>query len=309
MELRQLRHFLAVAQAGTFSRAGEVLHMSQPAVSQSIARLERLVGQPLLLRDKRTPGAGVRLTPAGEVLMTSASIIVDEADRVLARVRRVSGPDGRTRLTIGFASSTPAGFISAALRLPETVPDLEIAPVHLVWGDEHESLRSGRVDLAFMQYPPGSRVADYAAKGLARVERVVVLPATHPLAGRETVSVAELASERVLDPGYGHVEEMHRDFWLGRPHTTAMPHSQIVQVQARTVEEMFACVAGGMGLAFTSASLATTYTRKDVVFARVEELGPVEVGVVRLASDRRKDVLRAFRALSKLESDPEREPT
>jgi DNA-binding transcriptional LysR family regulator len=75
MELRQLRHFISIARHGNLHRAAEELHLSQQALSASIARLEQDIGAKLLVRSAR----GVELSPFGEMLMPRAMTIVNEA--------------------------------------------------------------------------------------------------------------------------------------------------------------------------------------------------------------------------------------
>jgi DNA-binding transcriptional LysR family regulator len=288
MDLRQLRHFVAVADARSFTAAALALEVSQPALSQSISRLEHDLDCTVFLRNKQNPGAGLLLTPAGTSLYTDARAILDAVDRAASRARRAGHSTERVRIAIGFSSSTPRRFTHAALTIPDVVGGVEVLPVHLVWGDDHPALLSGRVDLAFMQFPMGASVPSYVVAPMARSPRVALFAANHRLASRTSVTLADLADEPILDPGYRDDPLMYREYWLGGV------GGPVVGPPVRTVEEMCAFVAAGMGMAITSGLIAEQYSRPDLAFVPIDGLEPVEVGLVRLREDERPVVLAIF---------------
>ena len=104
MELRDLRTFVAVAQQRSFSRAAEALHVSQPALSEQVRKLEDELGATLFERTSR----GVVLTDAGEALLPHARTVLAQADIATEAVRMVSH---------GVAGTLTLGFIDSAARL------------------------------------------------------------------------------------------------------------------------------------------------------------------------------------------------
>jgi len=103
MQFRQLRYFVRIVEAGSFSRAASIVHIAQPALSQQIAELEERLGVSLLQRSAR----GVRPTAAGEILYTKASEILHRLDRLPGLVRSSGGePEGVVGLGI-MASLAP----------------------------------------------------------------------------------------------------------------------------------------------------------------------------------------------------------
>src|SRR5689334_2237931 len=108
MELRQLRHFVAVAEQGNISRAAKSIFLTQPALSRQIKALEDEVGQCLLERQAHS----IRLTPAGEAMVREARLLLQQAEQVLERVR--SAGLG-VRLRVGYAPSLAAGILSVAV--------------------------------------------------------------------------------------------------------------------------------------------------------------------------------------------------
>src|SRR6516164_8743727 len=95
LELRHLRYFVAVADAGTFTDAAERMFIAQPTLSQQIRRLEEIVGTPLLQRRRD----GVRLTTAGTVLLDASRDVLSLVDQGMSRVRQAAGL-GRQRLRV-----------------------------------------------------------------------------------------------------------------------------------------------------------------------------------------------------------------
>src|ERR1700734_4524436 len=87
IELRHLRYFVALADAGTFTQAAEQMFIAQPTLSQQIRRLEEMVGTPLLQRRRE----GVCLTEAGTVLLGESRTLLSVLDHGLSRTRQVAG--------------------------------------------------------------------------------------------------------------------------------------------------------------------------------------------------------------------------
>ena len=115
IELEQLRRFVTVLDARSFTAAAAGLRMSQPALSQSIARLERDLGCVLIHRNKQQSGVGVVPTAAGSSLYADAVDLLAAAGRLEARARRVSGEGDRVTVVVGFSPGTPRRLVSAAL--------------------------------------------------------------------------------------------------------------------------------------------------------------------------------------------------
>src|SRR5437588_7512994 len=114
VELRHLRYFVAVADAGTVTHAAERLYIAQPTLSQQIRRLEEMVGTPLLQRRRE----GVRPTEAGTVLLEESRILLSVLDRGLSRTRQAAGL-GRPRLRFvvpPYLPETPAVQTAPRLR-------------------------------------------------------------------------------------------------------------------------------------------------------------------------------------------------
>src|SRR3984885_399140 len=102
VELRHLRYFVALADAGTFTQAAEQMFIAQPTLSQQIRRLEEMVGTPLLQRRRE----GVRLTDAGTVLLEESRTVLSLIEHGVSRTRQTAGL-GRPRLRFVVPPSLP----------------------------------------------------------------------------------------------------------------------------------------------------------------------------------------------------------
>src|SRR5271170_5662711 len=109
LELRHLRYFVALADAGNFSRAAEKIFIAQPTLSQQIRRLEEIVGTPLLQRRRE----GLRLTPAGRVLLEGSQNVLAQVDLAVNRAREVAGL-GRPQLRVVMPPGLPESLAVAA---------------------------------------------------------------------------------------------------------------------------------------------------------------------------------------------------
>jgi DNA-binding transcriptional LysR family regulator len=198
IELRHLRYFVGLAEAGSFTRAAEQMFIAQPTLSQQIRRLEELVGTPLLQRRRD----GVRLTKAGTVLLDAARKVLALVDHGVSRTQQVAGL-GRPRLRVVVPPRLPddltAGTASA-LRLAAAAAD-----IHLVWLEtpldaEFSLIRQHRADvgLGWLTAGPAALPAPLDAMSLGEFEPEVWIPARHPAARRGVIGLGELAAMAVV---------------------------------------------------------------------------------------------------------------
>src|SRR5882724_7293216 len=128
LELRHLRYFVAVAEAGTFTRAAERLFIAQPTLSQQIGRLEQILGTRLLVRGRD----GVALTAAGTVLLDAARDVLSRVDHGISRTRQAAGL-GRPRLRVALPADLPDCLaIQTASRLRSAADSAQVA---ITWMD------------------------------------------------------------------------------------------------------------------------------------------------------------------------------
>lgn len=193
MELRHLRYFCALAEHGTFSEAGRQLRVSQSAISEQIADLEREVGGALVNR----ASARTRLTPHGQLFLAEARKTLLAADRAVEVTNRsLLGQIGS--LGIGFFLWGAGGFFSRIIRdYRKLHPDIKLSLCEMRTPEQMEELTAGRIDVAFARPldPPFNRIM--RAEPLYRDPIVVALPRNHPLAGKP-LSIKALMAERFV---------------------------------------------------------------------------------------------------------------
>lgn len=199
MNRNHLAIFRVVAERGNMSRAAEVLHVSQPAVSSQVAQLERQLGALLFDREPR----GVRLTAVGEELYDYARRIGQleaEAEAAVADHLRL----GKGRLAVGASTSIGSYFLPQVLgefarRFPGVQLSLSISNTEVIQRD----LLDGTIDLGLTE---GFASEEHFEITVFRPDEVIlIMPPIHPLAGRISVTLAELEEYPLLarEPGSG----------------------------------------------------------------------------------------------------------
>jgi DNA-binding transcriptional LysR family regulator len=126
IELRHLRYFVALADAGSFTRAAEQMFIAQPTLSQQIRRLEEIVGAQLLQRRRE----GLQLTKAGVVLLDASRTVLSLVDHEVNRTRQAAGL-GRPRLRVVVPSRLPDALATEAASALQ--PAAAAGDVELVW--------------------------------------------------------------------------------------------------------------------------------------------------------------------------------
>lgn len=193
LNLERLRVLDAVAATGSVRGAAGTLHVTTSAVSQQLGRLEREIGQQLLERN----GRGIRLTEAGTALAVHARSLLDHVERVEADLAERRGAVAG-RLDIGAFATAARGLLPDALRrLRAEHPQLEVHVSEYEPTDAIPLVRRADLDIAVVQDWPAAPLAP--ADGLCRQSLLedpfdVVLPADHPLAAREAVTMPELST-------------------------------------------------------------------------------------------------------------------
>ncbi|MEJ8654506.1 LysR family transcriptional regulator [Streptomyces sp. MS1.AVA.3] len=239
LDLRKLRYFVAVAEHRQFGRAAQALFIAQPVLSRQIRAFEQELGCLLFTRTTRS----VELTPAGRQLYDEARRITTVVDTALRRVHEAER--GEQRLVIAFS---PGLHVSEAIRaFTASHPQVQIDVFPLRWREQDAPLRDGRAHVGYLRRP-------FDDSGLRTVPighetKVACLPVTHPLAGRHTLTSADLDGEPILD---------------------------VRTRRTSSLEEKFELIASGQGLALVPRSVAGSYSRPDLVYLPVTGALPVE---------------------------------
>lgn len=265
-DLRQLRYFVAVAEAGHVGRAAERLHLSQPPLSRQIRQLEANLGVSLFHRHAR----GVSLTEAGERLLLDAQDLLAAAEAAATTAQRTArGELGRLRL--GFASTALYSILPALVRrLGEGLPAVTLELRELTAEQQFHALAGGTLDagIVICADPP----APLDRLPLLAEPLVACLPAQHPLAAPAGTTPLPLATLRdepfILFPRVQAPALHDRILALGQQ-AGFTPRLGQQGVQMQTIVGL---VSAGLGVALVPASMAGL-RRPGVCYRAIEPAG------------------------------------
>jgi DNA-binding transcriptional LysR family regulator len=191
---RRVLTFREVARLGSFSRAAEALSLTQPAVSQQVAALERQAGAQLL---ERGPG-GLALTPAGALLLEHADVVADRLDLASGQLAELVGHAARELRIGAFPSALATRVPQALARLIAERPETKADVAEGTTDELVERVRSGAVHVAICFQDAAAPRREH--EGAERVDLgeepfVAMLPPGHPLAGRGPLRLKDLADD------------------------------------------------------------------------------------------------------------------
>jgi DNA-binding transcriptional LysR family regulator len=224
------------------------------------------------------------LTAAGRQLLADGPALIELASGVRLRAGRAAR--GRRSFVVGFM---PGLIVTGPVRaLSDAHSELSVEVLRTSWDDQVVVLLDGRADVGYIRLPADQR--GLRVEPLFTEERFAILPARHRLAGKDEVSIADLADEHLLQgpdaaPEWRDIATELRDRQAQREYPT------------RTVEEKLEHVAGGRGIVILPASTAAFYRRPDVVQARITDISPNQVCLAWLAG-RRSRLITEFVALA-----------
>jgi LysR family transcriptional regulator, nitrogen assimilation regulatory protein len=195
MQFRQLRYFVKIVEAGSFSRASAAIHVAQPALSQQIAELEDRLGMKLLNRSAR----GVSPTAAGEVLYREASSILHQLDLLPTVARSESGePEGT--VSVGIASSLAPILIGSLIAYVK----IALPKVKLKVADGDSETLEAKVDTSGLDLAviyEDELVSKFAREPLFRQRLCLVGAQPFTASGKSSVSLEEIAKLPLTLPG------------------------------------------------------------------------------------------------------------
>ena len=190
MELRHLRYFVAVAEAGSLTvAAARKLHTSQPSLSRQIRDLEEEIGAQLLTRGAR----GIELTPAGRAFLDHARVALAQVAMAAEAARRVAHP-AKPCFSMGFLTGHELTWMPEALRiLRDELPNIDVMISSQYSPLLADGLSKGRIDAAFLRRERG--VPELAFRLLVKEPLMVVLPSDHRLAALKSIGPRDLVGE------------------------------------------------------------------------------------------------------------------
>lgn len=272
MELRQLRYFMAVAEAGNFSRAAANLHMSQPPLSMQVKALEDELGVRLLERSNH----GATLTPAGTAFLEEARAAMTRLESARRRAQLV-GKGDIGMLSVGFVSIADYGVLPPALKsFRAAFPQVEVQLHELTTDAQIRELRADRLDMGIALAPVDDSELDF--RRLHDEELVLALPSSHR-AGRaqDAIDLRLLAAESFIVPPRDIAPGLH-DLIIAQCRSAGFT-PRITQ-HARQMQTVISLVSSGMGFALVPSSVRNL-ARTGVQYRRLRgKAASVELGII-----------------------------
>jgi DNA-binding transcriptional LysR family regulator len=246
MDLRQLRYFVAVAEARHFGRAAERLHVTQPPLSRQIAALEQALGVRLFDRHSRQ----VRLTAAGERLLSDGKAVLAAFDEACRNAQRAEAGD-LGELTVGFMMHAAYGPVPALTRrFIARYPDVRLTLRETLPAAILDAVADGTLDagITFVQSPPRG----IETRTVFREPMVLALPAGHPLAETREVGPDQLIDQPLIATPDGIAPMLRRATADYLARAGAKP---LIRLETQLQQTIVTLVAEGIGLALVPRSL------------------------------------------------------
>jgi DNA-binding transcriptional LysR family regulator len=269
MELRQLKHFLAVGEAGSITAAAKSLRLTQPALSRQIKALEEILDTSLLERGAHS----ITLTPAGEVLLAEARKLLRASEAMIEKVKSTAAGEP---LRVGYAPSLAGEFLSVAIeRFTQFHPRVRVSLYDWSSAEMRSGLAAGKLDL-IVAAPCSGMQEPIRWVALRDYGWQLVLPANHPLGKKKLVSAKDLAGQRLLL----YDREHYPDYW---DRVTGFFREHRLQAKVASefdgVSSLTAALEGNLGIALLAKSSRMNHGQKQRLISRplAEEPRPIEV--------------------------------
>jgi DNA-binding transcriptional LysR family regulator len=269
VELRHLRYFVAVAEELSISRAAERLHLSQPTVTRQIRRLEDGLGVKVLVRRNNR----IELTQRGVELLAHARQVLGNLESGVEETQRVARGEAGT-LRLGFHVGAALELTAPILRtFRASHPAVRVEFSEYGWQDSAAGVRTGATDLSIVRLP--IELDGLTCDPLFSEPVVVLVNHRHPLADCETLTLADIAAERMVSVAAG--DAVWRRFWSG----TGEDDGDETGPRSRSYAESIETVAAGTALALAPASAARWFPHPSLRYIPLEDGPRSTVALVR----------------------------
>src|SRR6185369_7580300 len=262
MHIHHLRHFLAIAEAGSLTRAAEGLGLAQPALSQSIKKMETELGVRLFERTQR----GATLTTAGDAILEDVRMSVSRIDAAQAHARQIGQGIAGT-LRVAFVAAASFEMLPRALRAHrELAPNVKYVLREMSNMEQVAALEKGEIDIGIL-YTPEAVNGRMRQRLLTRHRLVAVVHEDVPVGADGKVSLRDLAREGLVFFGQDQVPHLRGEILSAMQRMGEEAH--VVQEANRTLT-VLACVSAKCGVSLLS-SLMRGISFPGVHFREVRE--------------------------------------
>ncbi|MEV5763404.1 LysR family transcriptional regulator [Micromonospora sp. NPDC052213] len=270
LERHELETFLTLAEELHFGRTAERLRVTTGRISHVVKKLERRIGAPLFARTSRV----VQLTPIGRQLADDLAPLVVGMDEAVRRaVEAGRGVTGRLRVAFLGEWTAPV-LLKAVALFAQRHPDCQVEVHEVQLFNSRPSLVDGSIDILMAAYPFDGMACGPA---LLEEERVLAVPAGHPLTRQESVSLEVLGDHPVVQYPAVTSAEFKRD---RTPEHTPSGRPVPKGPAGNTFSEMLTLVAMGRGVLPVGEHTRRYYPRPDVAYVPIRDAPPIRRGLV-----------------------------
>ena len=237
-DLHQLQAFVAVADRGSFRAAAEQIHLSSPALSRRIEKLESILGARLFNRTTRD----VELTPLGRVFLERARTALDDLESAMLSISDIAG-SRRGRVTVACVPSAAIHFLPAVVHsFSEKYPLIRVRLIDEAAGQTLTSVASGECDfgISFM----GNQIPGVDFEPILMDPFVLAMPRRHVFARRKSLSWADLGDERLISVARSSGNRQLLDDALAKA-----GHNPSYVFEVNHIATLLGMVDAGLGLA------------------------------------------------------------
>jgi len=291
MEIRQLRAFVAIAEAKTFTAGARHVNVTQAAISMQIRQLEDELGVPIFTRTPRR----VILTEAGERLLNRARNILREHDSAVAEIAELAGAEfGRLRIGSASAMFTTQQLPLIMQKLRTRFPNAELTVTSATSEKLVDKIMHGEIDVAFVSLPVEN--SSITTDRLFSDEIVAIAHPSHSLAKEKYISAATLAGEKlILGERGGNTRRMIDEFFAA---ANVRPNVVMELSRQEAINQM---VEANMGVGIAGAKAVAHEIREGKLVSWLVEGAEIqwELGLARLRGGYYSPIAREFVKLCK----------
>jgi DNA-binding transcriptional LysR family regulator len=242
MELRHLRYFVAVADALSFTKGAQKLHLAQPSLTRQIKDLEEEIGVRLLDRTR----VGVSLTAEGKSFLADAKRLLHLSGEIVESVQRLSRQES-TPFNIGYVANLFYDLLPVTLAsFQRLFPAVPINLFDMTCGDQFRALKDGRIDCGFVGPHEAVEELGFQFRSIASYETVVALAKNNPLAKKPTIKLGEL--KPLFFIGMSEMSYPGHRRWLKQTCQRVGFSPKVLQ-DVEIERTLFQAIAAGLGVA------------------------------------------------------------